>query len=285
MCDYDRVVLKILIPAFSSPLLLETQLRAVKAYLPAAEIWVAIDTKPGIFNDNRNKMLDSAKKFTPFVVAFPELQHFSRKRIHPNSRLLFSRSPSTRHADVLQYCFNEMSAALDFELLVLDEDMIPFKPWSPSTLLGADYFGLCVPQSRAASGASYVYPWPGLFYVNLSKSSRNDLISWDTFHVGDLILDSGGSMKDWYAENLNGFVPIVGYHSDHWSVQSIDVSLPPSIRAFLESDILPSGNNFSELYSDSFIHLRGSSNWFKHDAGTHSSRLKTFCLRFEELLG
>ena len=284
LCGYDRYVLKILIPAFSSPLLLETQLRAIKAYLPAAEIWVVIDTKPGIFDATREKMYDSAIKFTPFVLEFPELRHFFRRRLHPASRRQFSRSPSMRHADVLQYCFNEMNTAYDFELLVLDEDMIPFKPWSPQLLLGRDFFGLCVPQSRVSSGVSYEYPWPGLFYADLSRTTQNNLISWDTFHVGDIILDSGGNMKDWFAENSGGFVQIISHHSDHWSIRSVDIDIPPPIRAFLNLDVLSSGNNFSELYSDSFIHLRGSSNWFKHDAKSHFNRLKSFCLSFDELL-
>lgn len=76
---YDRLVLKILIPAFSSPLLLETQLKAVKAYLPTAEIWVVIDAKPGILSANRRRMIMSARKHTPYVVEFQRNSTFTEK--------------------------------------------------------------------------------------------------------------------------------------------------------------------------------------------------------------
>ena len=277
-------MLKILIPAFSSPLLLETQLQAVKAYLPTAEIWVVIDTKPGILSATRRRMIESAQQHTPYVVEFPEKLHLYRRRIHPHSKRLMSRSPSMRHADVLQYCFNKMNLNHNFELLILDEDLIPFKPWTPQGLLGGGKFGLYVPQTRFAGGLSLVYPWPGLFYADLSQTSQNEKISWDIFQLGDMTLDSGGNMNEWISVNSTGFTPIIGLHSNQWSVRNVLVDLPESIRVFLDLDVLPSGNNFAELYSESFIHLRGSSNWFRHDPKAHSSRLQSFCLSIQELL-
>lgn len=91
-------------------------------------------------------------------------------------------------------------------------------------------------------------------------------------------------MNEWISVNSTGFIPIAGLHSNQWSVRNVLFDVPESVRAFLELDVLPSGNNFAELYSESFIHLRGSSNWFKHDPKAHASRLQSFCLSIEELL-
>jgi len=277
-------VLKILIPAFSSPALLEIQLRAIKAYLPAAEIWVVIDSKHQLSGAFRRKMRNKALEYTEHVIPFPLFYHFMRRRIFPKSKILQSRNPSMRHADVLQFSFEKMNDGNDFELMILDEDLLPFRFWDPKVEFGEGIIGCYVAQERSNLGSTFTYPWPGFFYVDMSKSKNNELISWDTYASDAVRLDTGGAMLNWLEINMDRMMRVKTLNSNHWSVQEVSIEFPNSIRDFLELDRIPSGKNFAEIYGESFIHLRGASNWFKQDSSVHAERLNKFCNSFDALL-
>jgi hypothetical protein len=277
-------VLKILIPAFSSPALLDIQLRAIKAYLPAAEIWVVIDSKHHLSGSFRRKMRTKALEYTEHVILFPPIYHFMRRRIFPSSEIGQSRNPSMRHADVLQFAFEKMNAGGDFQLMILDEDLVPFRSWDPKLEFGQQMIGCYVGQERSNNDSMFTYPWPGFFYVDMSLSRSNELVSWDTFVNNEIRLDTGGAMLNWLDVNKDRMIQIETLNSNHWSVQETDIDFPKPIRAFLEVDSLPTGKNFAEIYAGSFIHLRGASNWFKQDSKLHQERLNYFCHSFDALL-
>lgn len=189
-----------------------------------------------------------------------------------------------RHADVLQFSFEKMKGDHDFELMILDEDLLPFRLWDPKKVFGAGTIGCYVAQERSNQTSTFTYPWPGFFYVDMAKSKKNELISWDTFASDEVRLDTGGAMIHWLEINMGQMIRVETLNSNHWSVNDTEIEFPESISRFLELDRLPSGNNFAEIYAESFIHLRGSSNWFKQDPKLHTERLDSFCQSFDALL-
>jgi hypothetical protein len=102
-----------------------------------------------------------------------------------------------RHADVLQFAFQKMNAGGDFQLMILDEDLVPFRSWDPKLEIGEKMIGFYVGQERSNNGSIFTYPWPGFFYVDMSLSRSNELVSWDTFVNNEIRLDTGGAMLNW----------------------------------------------------------------------------------------
>lgn len=189
-----------------------------------------------------------------------------------------------RHADVLQFAFEKMNAGGDYQLMILDEDLVPFRAWDPKVEFGEQIIGCYVAQERLNNGSPIIYPWPGLFYADLSLSKSNELVSWDIFVDAEVRLDTGGAMLNWLEANKDRMIQVETLNSNHWSVQEAKIDLPGPIRSFLEADSRPNGKNFAEIYAGSFIHLRGASNWFKQDSKLHGERLNYFCHSFDELL-
>jgi hypothetical protein len=276
-------VLNVLIPAFSSVDLLRVQLTAIRKFIPRANVWVCVDTNYSGFGLKRKRMKSVADNLADHVIPFPQVLHWNRRILFPNSKQIISRSPSLRHADVLQYSYQIISRDKGAQILILDEDLLPFKPWRlPANATDSKPIFI-VPQSRSGGDLTYVYPWPGFFYADLARTNFNELISWDAPVLSDVRLDSGGSMHSWITKNLDGISVVKSNHSGQWSLETVHHKFPQEIVEFLEKDKLENGFQYSELYADTFIHLRGRSNWQRNNRKQHNQRIRNFCQSIEKI--
>lgn len=278
-------MLRVLTTALTSPELLRVQADALHEYLPPHRLYVVNDAYEAQHFSNHwtHDMPDAIQNACQEVGAvhwrFPDRWHFCRWMVFPGTEYSppaeFQENPNanTRCADATQYGIDRLLKLSSDPILLLDADMIPYRPFDVEALL-AEHPIWRVSQSRPNQ---VEYAWNGLFMVDPRRVNRLDLLNFDCGTVNGERVDVGGQLHWWLLEN-QGLVGDFGhFHSaDHWA--EMQDGLPRPLYEFMMWSLDHRINELSvpETYADSFAHLRAGGNWEVRDAGVAQERLDRF---------
>lgn len=174
-----------------------------------------------------------------------------------------------RHARTMNIMWHNYEKNLDDPLLVLDSDMFPVRPFSLLKELETYDFSFTL-QTR--NDVQYI--WPNLFWCVPSRLQNKDLLDWsvdtsrgcDTGGASDTFLKL--SMSEKFKEHHH--LP-----SLQWSTESSNsyTDIPDCVLRFCEQDIKNvDGKFWCELYHNTFLHTRASSNWENICRSIHNHR-------------
>lgn len=258
--------IQVLIAVAGAPNLLDAQLGAISKFFPADSTVTVVDDSrkrrhpSNDFTSGMARDLENvARSYGAQYLRMPQYLHLWRTRQFPKTKRPISRSASIRTADTVQFGLKHLDPMLP--LVMLDSDMVPIKPFNPES-----HFSLAstwyLPQSRIVNGEDVVYPWPGIFFYDGTGSQNLSTMNWDCDVIDGVALDTGGAMNIWLSKTSAKTVKITGLHSGNWQWKSDAHDLPECLHPFLEFDAQSNqGNQFSELFLDSFLHMRAGSNW------------------------
>lgn len=276
--------LQIMIAVAGGPNLLEAQLSAIRKFFPVHAKVLVIDDSRRRRHFSNNQEHGSAKRLRKVAQAnganyirMPQYMHFMRKRLfqnpHPNPKL--TSYPSLRHADSLQYGLSVLGPNIN-QLVFLDSDMLPIADFAPEIYFaGAPVWFL--PQERTGPNGEIVYPWPGLFLADLTKTGVPSFMNWDCALIDGVGLDAGGEMRPWMEANADRAKRITGLHSGKWKWSKDSSSIPLSLEQFLKFDAKQNNDSqFCEFFLDTFLHLRAGSNWEPAKRDVFQERVKLF---------
>lgn len=280
-CQFGAMI-RVLVCAYSSGPLLESQIMAIRKFIPNSEIYVINDrSKNSLSGHFASRGIRAAiSRQNAGKINFSQRLHRNRTKIFPASKYRKSNNPSLRHADVLQIGVQALLHHSSMPILLLDEDMIPIA--RPSFLTNSESALSYVSQGRPLDNPRIYYPWPGLFYFDPRKTRSNHLISWDVFRSAGQNLDTGGAMTDWLSINMNLAKEISYYRTGTWEDSEAGL-LPWNFSKFAEIDKhFGGGKQFCEVYDMSFVHMRGASNWMGSNSDFVKQRLKAFIESIDE---
>lgn len=162
--------------------------------------------------------------------------------------------PSESHAFAANLSFKKF-AFMYGQLLFLDHDAIPVKPFSVEEMLGGKVAG------GVLQGRELNYFWPGCFVLNTEKCDHDLVNFWpDTA----LRLDTGGGLKkikDQYGDEGCVYFDEVGHHNPYFPTH-------------------PEYYFFMMLYKETFMHFLNTSNWRK--VSENESRINSLLQIAEE---
>jgi len=203
---------------------------------------------------------------------FPQELHQVRERIFPRVQNEFrtTETANTRCADAIQYGLQHLRNLEP--VLILDADMIPFRPFEPIQLL--DEFPLWgVLQNRGPVS----YLWNGIMLYDPSRLNMGRF-NIDCGIVDGVNVDVGGMLHGWLSDNWQSArffrTELVTLDWIHW----MDTHLPLPLRDFFEWQIrtFPIGRP-SDIYGEAFVHLGGGGNWEVREASLARERIDRFC--------
>lgn len=272
-------MLRVLVTALTDPNLLRVQARALQAFLPPHRLVVVNDAyETEHFSNAWNRDMPAQikrvcweKRLTHY--RFPQKYHYQRTRIFndPQDRPE-SPNANTRCADAIQYGVNKLLKQSMAPILILDADMVPFKPFDVAARLKEKpLWG--VEQDRP-NGVRYL--WNGLLLIDPKRVNRLDLFNLDCGTVNGEPVDVGGQLH-WFLRENEGLLGSFGhfYSAEHW--EEMQDSLPPKIVAFMQWSLDNRTKEVSvpETYAGVFAHLRAGGNWevrAQHEAEERMTR-------------
>ena len=121
--------------------------------------------------------------------------------------------------------------------------------------------------------------------VNRSEASDWQDMSWDCASVEGVTLDSGGDLWPWIAKHREKAKRLGGLHSNDWRWDVDAPHIGKHLHDFLSLDArFNGGTQFCELFENSLLHLRASSNWMKERRNTFDERMRAFLRGMNALL-
>lgn len=282
----------IVIATTGFPDLLDMQIRAVRRFVsPEARVVVVDDSRswPHSSNGQRFSVSWAVKRVCraqdATYLRMPFLKHLRRRTLFPQTA--FPRdlhSPSARNAASVQYGLLEAQRLGFGELLVLDSDMLPFRQFRKVSDLDP-WKVRYVAQERASAHRVFSYAWIGFFYAVMEACDQTQPLWWDIDSVDGVRLDTGGASRHWLALNSGKAIAVRVLSSGHWQASEAPCEIPPALMSFLDHDRDPAtGMQYCEIVDDSFLHLRGGSNWMGQPLEEQARRRERLLSAFEEIL-
>jgi hypothetical protein len=273
-------VLRVLVTALTDPNLLRVQARALQEFLPPHRLIVVNDAyeeehfsnvwTPGM----PDRIKKAARDSWAVHYRLPQQYHYQRTKIFadPQDRPE-SPNANTRCADAIQYGVNKLLKQSLAPILILDADMVPYKPFDVAERLREKpLWG--VEQCRDHSVS---YLWNGLLLIDPKRVNRLDLFNLDCGTVNGEPVDVGGQLH-WFLlhnrENLGSFGHF--YSAEHWA--EMQDGLPPKLAAFMQWSLDNRSKEWSvpETYCETFAHLRAGGNWEVRHEHEASERMERF---------
>ena len=274
--------LQVLIAVAGGPNLLEAQLSAIDRFFPvSAQVLVVDDSRRrGHYSNNQEqgsskRLREVAEAHGAQYVRLPQYLHFMRQRLFPNPHRKLSTGPSLRTADAVQYGLSFLGSNIQ-QLVILDSDMIPIVEFIPESYF-AEAIVWFLPQERSGPNGEIVYPWPGIFFADLTKADVTSFMNWDCAVIDGVALDTGGEMRPWMEANALQAKQITGLHSGKWKWEKDFASIPLCLEQFLTFDARQNNEmQFCELFLGTFLHLRAGSNWEPAKRDSFQERMNLF---------
>jgi len=275
--------MKVVTAVVNNPIFIELQYATLKKYMTCEyEFIVFNDAKdfPDFTNGNdsemRQKIRDVCNKFNIKYVDIPNEYHKT------------NTIPSKRTADSMNFILEFQKQNPD-EYLLLDSDMFL-----------VDFFNIekyrnyecgIVLQHRLYMNTYYL--WNGLYYFNIPKMERLDLLQWDMTPY----CDTGGASSIWLSKQTenekipsicdtfkdkNNSLSMKNYYikylpSGQWTEKDIpeNIRKNKSLVNFLITNPRNINNTFfCELYDDCILHYRAGGNWANEGLDLHNNLAK-----------
>lgn len=173
------------------------------------------------------------------------------------------QDPSNRAGKSLDYAIQYMYENMEFRGVVMlnDSDLFLTNSYNPITRLGEnDFIGL--------KGKHYINQF---FIANFNKLNSIRNLSFLPCVIDGVNYDCGGLTIKYFDEHPEiKHSSITQHSSGTFNASNID-SAPDKLRDYLKEEIKIfdsgdyAGKAFSEIFDESFIHLRSGSNWYGHN--------------------
>lgn len=281
--------MKVITSVVNNPIFIMLQYMTLRHYMKCPYEYIVFnDAKefPDITNNGnikiKQEIRDTCSQFKIQCIDIPNAHH----QHVPNM--------SGRHAETFTKHVLRYQKEHPDKYLLIDSDMFLFDYFD--TDLYDQYDCAFVPQYRD----DMIYMWPGFCYLDFTKITNVDLLSWD----GSPRCDSGGMTQFWLKTQKNPY-KIMHLWSLNWSEESFtDVKTvkadgniltltqlsdptqpgPPGTNAggpinisinllnFCKKDPRNKerpGKYFCEIYDQKFLHYRAGSNWLNEGMDLH----------------
>lgn len=239
------------------------------------ELIAYVDTpsEPCAFNlwdgSLRDKAIDFAHSYADKVYVIPDFIHKNRRILYPKTKEKRAKNANTRASDTLQYAWETEISHSKSQVLLLDSDMFPFRPFS----LSKHFHEKNQVASRAVINRSFSrkrnehvdWLWSGLLFLDPPKLPMKEHWSFDCGKVNGVPVDVSGQTGLWL-QRLSHPESIVEkiehLASLNWSSENQVANLSESLYSFIENDDRNlDGKFFCEIYDQTFVHYRAGSNW------------------------
>lgn len=273
-------MIRVLVTALTDPTLLKVQARALQAFLPPHRLIVVNDAYDdehfsNVWSRDMPRLLRRACDENGIThLRFPQKYHYARTRIFadPQDRPE-SPNANTRCADAIQYGVNKLLKQSLAPILVIDADMVPYKPFDVvGRLKEKPLWG--VEQHRPGDVR---YLWNGLLLIDPKRVNRLDLFNLDCGTVNGEPVDVGGQLH-WFLQHNRDHLGSFGhfYSAEHWA--EMQDGLPPKLAAFMQWSLDNRTKDCSvpETYADCLAHLRAGGNWEVRPQDQASERMERF---------
>jgi len=217
-------------------------------------------------------------------VLVPEEYHVQRDRVFLNCKILADQTPSGRNSLVCQYVWKKevLEGSVD-QLVLVQSDIFPYRRFTWNSIMrGADFYYR--PQQRTDNGITVHYAWEGLCFFDTRTWTldRKRLVSFEYAFQNSVFTDTGGGL--WVLLNCleeNQKFGFQEFDSNRWS-SDMTLDLPYWVEQQLLIDprnrIDESGTAwyYSELFDQTFFHLRAGGNWDCVGKEMHDIRYSNF---------
>lgn len=272
-------MLRVLVTALTDPNLLRVQARALQEFLPPHRLVVVNDAyEAEHFSNHWDSRIAVEIRIAAIDVGatylrFPQRHHFNRSRVFPGAEFYDNPNANTRCADAIQYGVNKLLKQSLAPILILDADMVPYKPFDVAARLKEKpLWG--VEQDRPNDVR---YLWNGLLLIDPKRVNRLDLFNLDCGTVNGEPVDVGGQLH-WFLRENEGKLGSFGhfYSAEHWAEMQDD--LPPKLAAFMQWSLDNRTKEVSvpETYAGCLAHLRAGGNWEVRQVDEASERMERF---------
>ncbi len=289
--DSNSTRTTIMIAVAGSLQFLRQQLRAIRKYpTNPSQVIVLDDSRKRPHYSNQDCFL-TQREIKRTCIAYgaenhrvPQRKHLYRRRYFPNTIKSRGAGPSLRTADTLQFGIECIDPTTTSYPAILDSDMVPIQPFDIKSILRN--CSVCyLPQTRTLKELEIEYPWPGLFFLSLSKVLDFKELNWDCDLIDGVALDTGGGLHQWFKRHAFSSYKIQGLHSNSWNWEIDAPFASPQLQEFIEADALMNGEvQFAELFKHTFLHLRAGSNWDPNIRMRHTVRLQGFIRGMDKLI-
>ncbi len=189
----------------------------------------------------------------------------------PNSHHSSVQNASNRHVDSLNFMLEYQKQKPD-KYLIIDSDIFIIDTFDITKYF--QYEAVAVLQTKFVNGCNIYYPWPGFFYIDMTKTKNIELMDYSLCPGGD----TGALMYKWFM-NIIGNNPILNNDkgtvinnvyfpknmtAGQWELKDMPENLKTntSLNKILNIDIRRENNHiFSEIYDNAFFHYRSGCNW------------------------
>jgi hypothetical protein len=239
------------------------------------------------------KVYNDAKKFNDFT-NFGDTEIYNKiKRKCANLNIQCIDIPNDHHkrqtsavircSDSNNFMLNNYHKLGSSKFLVLDSDMFLIK--EIQTSIYDDYMCAIVPQTRG----KIKYFWNGLYYFDFNKIPNRDIMKWDYLIKGSDVTDVGGHMYNWLntlSDNEKTKVHNISHLcSLRWSKEHFPKGLHTALFDFCSNDVKNEhGKYYSELYDDTYLHLRSGGRWTIDSKNKYDFRTKLLTKKIHELI-
>lgn len=262
----------------NNPEFIELQYLTLRCFLSG-------DYKFTVFND--------AKKFKDFTnFNDPDVYNEIRRKCEklniecidiPNDHHQRQTSAVIRCAESNNYMLKNYHIYGNGKHLVLDSDMFLIK--DIDTNIYSNYMCSVVPQTRG----NLKYFWNGLYYFDFSRIPNRDLMDWYYLKLNGDVSDVGGKMYHWLNKLDEGQMVQI-YNIKHlcslrWSKEHFPATVSGIVREFCQNDVKnENGKYYSEIYDDTFLHLRSGGRWTIDSKNKYDTRTKMLTKKIHELI-
>jgi hypothetical protein len=215
----------------------------------------------------------------------PQEYHMQRHKVFETCNASVDNCPSARDALVCQYIWNrEVLNGSVNRLVLVQSDIFPYRTFTWNSILrGADFYYR--PQVRSVNGESLHYAWEGLCFFDTSRwpDARKDIVDFEYGFQKGIFTDTGGGL--WRVLEVlkpEQKRPFLDLHSGRWSISDAPTDLPFWITEHIINDprntIKEDGTTlfYSEIFDNSFFHLRAGGNWDNAGKEIHDVRYSRF---------
>lgn len=239
------------------------------------------------FNDAtvKSQLIETCKNNSIEYVIVPQELHNTRNLVFNQCQRMSDQTPSGRDALVCQYAWIvEVIIKKTSRIVLVQSDIFPYKciSWNSITR-GAEFYYR--PQERTKDGLHIDYAWEGLCLFDIKTWTDVLKMSIDFQHEWQkgVFTDTGGGLwkilEALPESKKYGWKPLT---SLEWSTNNMMPNLPFWIEEHLRIDPRNKVDNdgtvwyYSEIFDESFFHLRAGGNWDNAGKEIHDVRYSNF---------
>lgn len=260
--------------------LIELQYNSLKKYLKYDDYEFIIFNDAKEFPDYTNNNDITIKRQIEDICKKLQIKCINIQNDHHR----YDQNASKRHVDSLNILLQYQKSNPD-KYLIIDSDMFLIRDFDITKYF--QYEAAVVIQDKIVNNQHIYYPWPGYFYIDMTKTSGIELMDYSLCPGGD----TGVLMYKWLM-NIIGDSVNIKHNSDmvinnvyfpknliagKWDITDLPSELCSNtiLMTFLNNDMRREDNRmFCELYDGAFFHYRSACNWRGEGLAMHKQNIK-----------